>query len=497
MRPRFRWKLMASYLALVLLMGGVVFVYLRQTLETYFVAEIRENLLNEARLARLVTTARGGVGRQNAPMVAEAIGREISARVTIIAADGTVIGDSDLPAEALARVENHLHRPEVQEALRSGAGTAMRYSETLRTPMLYAALRLEQGDAQPGFLRLALPLTALARTGTRLQATLAAAILLAALLSLLLSYLLSRLVSRTLRLMAENAARIGAGEFDRRLPVRSRDELGELAGVMNVMTARIGAQVERLSSEKNRLDAILSSMGEGLMVTDAEGRITLVNPAFRALFPVEGPVEGEALLAIARHPDLHAAFHRVIATGAEQTVEIVLRGVRERTLATHWVPLFDAAVIKGVVAVFHDISDIRRLEQTRRDFVANVSHELRTPVTVIKGYAETLASGRTNADPESSARFAAIIDRHADRLARLIGDLLSLSELESGGLTLTLTPVDPAGAAGHAASLLGEKAAAKDVVVEDAVHEALEDDVRGRRHHRQAPAEQVVRIVGH
>jgi two-component system phosphate regulon sensor histidine kinase PhoR len=466
MKLRFRWKLMTSYVGLVLLMGGVVYAYLHHTLETYITAEMGNNLLNEARLARLVALDRGGIDQRDAPAMAATIGAEIKARVTLIAADGTVIGDSDVAPERLATLENHLHRPEVQEALANGSGTSLRYSETLRTPMLYAALRLGEKGDRPAFLRLALPLTVLAQTSARLQATLVAAVLLALLLSLVLSYLLSRLVSRTLRLMAESAARIGAGEFDRRLPVVGRDELGELARVMNDMTARVGSQVERLSSEKNRLDAILAGMGEGLMVTDAEGRVALVNPAFSALFPLEGAVEGKALVAITRHPDLHEAFRRVMATGEEQSTEITLGFPEERTLATHWVPLRDAADIRGVVAVFHDISDIRRLEQVRRDFVANVSHELRTPVTVIKGYAEALASGQTASDPEKAARFAGVIEQHADRLGRLIADLLSLSELESGGLTLSLAPVVPVAAVGHAVTLLEGKARAKGIVVD-------------------------------
>ncbi|HEY6838414.1 MAG TPA: ATP-binding protein [Geobacteraceae bacterium] len=463
MRVRFRWKLMLSYAVLVLLMGGTLYAYLRHTLENYFVEDIRGNLLNEARLARLLATREDALGRE-AEAVADVIGREIKARVTIIAPDGTVLGDSEVPPAELHHLENHSNRPEVRQALASGEGSSIRYSETLRLFMLYVAVRLQPDRGEPGVLRLALPLTSLAQASSRLHTMLGAALLVALLLSLGLSYLLSRLVTRSLRLIAETATHVGKGDFQRRVPVSGRDELADLARVMNDMAERIGSQVERLATEKNRLDAILSGMGEGLMVADAEGTIVLVNPAFRALFSPGTEVEGKSLMDIARHPDLHEAFRQVVATGGEQSAEIPLRLPEEKTLATHWVPLRTDGRLTGVVAVFHDISDIRKLENVRRDFVANVSHELRTPVTVIKGYAEALAEG--SVDPEKEARFIGVIARHADRLSRLIADLLTLSSLESGGVALALVPVEPARAVAGAAALVEEKAREKGILLD-------------------------------
>ena len=465
MKIRMQWKLMASYLLLVLLMGGALSVYLNNTLADYLVSGIRDNLFNEARLARLTAARHSSDLYREAPALADAIGQEIKARVTIIATDGRVIGDSQVGTADLPGLENHLQRPEVQQALVTGNGSSIRYSSTLRTSMLYVALPIRTGDKTNAVLRLALPLADLEKTRESLHTMLGAALAVAVILSLFFSYILSRVTSHSLRAMTASAARIGKGEFGRRIPVRTRDELGELAQVMNDMSERIKGQLDRLAAEKNRLDTILRGMGEGLMVTDGDGVVTLVNPAFRNLFALGEEVEGKQLIAITRHPDLHDAYRRVLSTDSERIEELTIQLGEEKTLLTHWVPLQDGETRLGVVAVFHDISDLKRLEKVRRDFVANVSHELRTPITVIKGYAETLLEGKLAADPERSARFLGIIYNHADRLAAIIGDLLTLSELESGDLSLEVSPISLESTVNSAIALLGEAAEQKGISI--------------------------------
>ncbi|KAF0221511.1 MAG: two-component system OmpR family phosphate regulon sensor histidine kinase [Geobacteraceae bacterium] len=463
MRPGIQWKLMASHLVLVLLMGGVLYGYLDHTLANYLIAGIKENLLNEARLAALTASRENLDLRRDAPMTASTIGREIKARVTIMALNGEVAGDSEVRPDELKGIENHLYRPEVQAALKTGAGISIRHSSTLRTGMLYVAVPFSTKGREAGIIRLALPLAAVDKTRTSLHTILGASMALAVFLSLILSYIISRVTSRSLRTMASIAARIGKGEFGRRIPVNSRDELGELAGVMNDMSVRIERQLACISAEKNRLDTILRGMGEGLMVADAKGVITLVNPAFHTLFAIEEEVEGKPLIEITRHPDLNEAFRAVVTSRSERIEEITIRLPEETKVLTHWVPLLDQDALQGVVAVFHDISDIKKLENIRKDFVANVSHELRTPVTVIKGYAETLLGGVLETDPARARRFLEVIYNHSERLASLIGDLLTLSELESGKLTMELAPMTIEGTVIQAARLLEQNARNKGV----------------------------------
>jgi two-component system phosphate regulon sensor histidine kinase PhoR len=460
-----RSKLMGSYLVIILVMGVTLFAYLNQTLERYMVGSIRENLQSEARLAALMASREVHALRDDAPRVAGDLGRTIRARATIMTDDGEVVGDSELKREDLAGLENHRNRPEVQAALQNGSGDTIRYSATLRTDMLYVALPFTSSSGDKGIIRLALPLSAVARTTASLHASLGIALLMATLLSLILSYLLSNVTSRTLRDMAASAVRFGTGDFRRPLPVSSNDELGELARVMNEMAERLETQMQRLSAEKDQLDAILRGMGEGLLVIDAEGTVTLVNPAFRTLFSLPADVAGAPLMQITRHPALHETFRTVVTDHAEQWQEITLAGEEEKTILTHWVPLLGQGALNGVVAVFHDISALKRLERIRKDFVANVSHELRTPVTVIKGYTETLQKSGIGTAPETVERFLAVIHTHADRLAHLIGDLLTLSELESAGYTLTLHPVALPEVAATARMLLEQKAAEKEITI--------------------------------
>ena len=464
MKLAIRWKLMGSYLLLLLLVVGALYGYLRPTLERQLVDGIRDNLRSEAGLVVLMAGREIRELSADAPMVAAQIGQRIQARVTLMARSGEVVGDSEVPAANLATLENHRDRPEVREALQGGFGSAIRYSTTVRTQMLYVALPGSTVAGEPLVIRLALPLSAVDQARASLHTVLGVALLFAALLSLGLSFLLSRVTSRTLNNLAAGAARFGSGDFNARLPVRSRDELGELARVMNEMAGRLEGEMARLATERNRLDAILRGMGEGLLVTDAAGVVTLVNPAFRALFELDTEPAGRPLAEVSRHPALLETFRRVQERHAEQIAEIVLPRPVEVTLLTHWVPLPDAGGPAGAVAVFHDISDLKRLERVRRDFVANVSHELRTPVTVIRGYAETLAGGA--ADPELVARFAATIQAHAERLAALIGDLLTLSELESRGAALPLEPLPLEELASHCCQLLASQAAGRQIAID-------------------------------
>jgi two-component system, OmpR family, phosphate regulon sensor histidine kinase PhoR len=459
MKTSVRSKLMGSYLALVLLLGAGLYGYLSLTLEDDLVAATRAHLQDEARIAALMAAKEIRDPRVDAPALTRAIAQAVRARVTVIARDGEVTGDSEVSGAELARLENHLERPEVQQALQRGMGSAIRYSATLHTDMMYLAVPY----GSEGIVRLALPLAEVDKTRRGLQKSLGAAFAAVVLLSLFLSYLISHFSSRNLREMAATASRIGRGELGTRVPVRSSDELGELASVMNDMARRIEGQMERISSEKNRLDAILVGMGEGVMVTDAAGVVTLVNPAFCELFGTGAGVQGRQVLEISRHPDLFAACREVLSERRERRQEITLAA--GKTTLVHWVPLLENGTLRGAVAVFHDISALKRVEQIRRDFVANVSHELRTPVTVIKGYAETLLSGALVGDPARSAHFLGIIDKHAQRLSTLIGDLLALSELESGEIVMQPEPVHLEKAVQQALQLLELKSEEKGVTV--------------------------------
>jgi len=462
MKGGFRWKLMLSYLLLVVLLGGGLYGYLSYSLENGITSSSREHLQDEARIASAMANKEIGDLKRDAPALTATLAKALRARVTVIAPDGVVAADSEVPPEELSKLENHGARPEVRQAATLGMGDSLRYSATLHTNMLYVAAPFHGGT-----VRLALPLSDIDQAKSRLQKSLGATLAIAVLVSLLLSYVLSNVTSKNLRQLAAVASRIGRGEAGIKAPVETGDELGELAQVMNEMSARIEGQMQRISSEKNRLDAILSGMGEGVMVTDQQGVVTLVNPAFCALFGSEDKVLGRQLLEITRHPDLYAACREVLAEKSERHREIALPG--GQALLVHWVPLLEKEQLRGVVAVFHDVTALKRVEKIRRDFVANVSHELRTPVAVIKGYAETLLSGALDDDGERRQRFLTIVQSHADRLSTLIADLLTLSELESGEVSLQPETVTLEEAVRQALLLMEPKGEEKGIVLASCV----------------------------
>jgi len=464
MRISFRSKLMLSYLLILLIMGGSVFFYLNRTLESSIVSTLTENLLSQTRLASLMLS-RNSASQHDLQALAVELGEAVTARVTIISPDGTVVGDSEVSEHEIKALENHISRPEVQGALKTGTGTAVRYSATLRHEMLYTAAAINSNGHVDGVVRLALPLSALNGLRSGLHKTLGTSLCISFLLTLIFSYILSRLTSRPLQQIASIAAEIGKGNFARRLPTGWHDELGDLAGIMNEMALKLDDQLSRLTAERNRLDAILSGMGEGLMVTDKDGTITLVNPAFSQLFSVHDGLIGSPLSTVSRHPALLESYNLVNSDRCELQNEMIVRTPEEKFLSAHWVPLLNEKGVRGVVAVFHDVTDLRRLENIRRDFVANVSHELRTPVTVIKGYSETLLDGLITSDPQKTAEFVQIILNHSERLTALLNDLLSLSEMESPDFSFQMTSISVESTFNKVSSLLKGKADAKKVAI--------------------------------
>ena len=460
---KFRSKLMLSYVLLVILITSVFYLFFELSLQKTFVEESRAGLMNQAALVDLLIEKEGQLSQP----LAVKIGSAVKARVTLIAADGRVVGDSDISREHVDELQNHLDRPEVQAALKDGSGSAIRSSATLRRDMLYVAHSVDAGGVS-GVVRLALPLDYLARATRSMHSLLGIVALLTVVAAVMLSYLLSNVTSRPLREMAAAAGRIGRGEPGVSIPVTTHDEVGELAGVLNDMSGRIDGQMKRLSREKQRLDTILRGMGEGVMVASSDGVISLVNPAFGPLFGIKGNIEGKSLIEISRHPDLLSAFNDLRATGGELVREITIPP--GTTLLTHWVPLKVDGDDQGVVAVFHDISDMKRVENMRRDFVANVSHELRTPVTVIKGYADTLLNGVLDADPRRSKQFVQVIQQHTERLSVLINDILTLSRLESKETALDQEPIDAWSAVATACMLVGEHADLKNIALLNEIH---------------------------
>jgi two-component system phosphate regulon sensor histidine kinase PhoR len=367
------------------------------------------------------------------------------ARVTLIGPDGSVLGDSDVPAERLHAVENHASRPEVASALAGGVGHDTRISGTVGRRLLYVALPAPGGTG--GAVRVALELSELEAAIGDLRQRLLLAGALGVLASLLFAYGVSWLTLRPLRELRGLTHALAAGHLDYRIPRRFRDELGEISRAIRSLAEQLRERVAEATREKERLRAVLDGMAEGVLVVDDRNEIVLANYRVAAFYGVRPPLQGRSVLAALRDAELDELLAEAGRTDEPVTGTLELAHPTHRSVRVQ-AARFPAAPAKrlGSVAVLHDVTELARLETMRRDFVANASHELRTPLAAIRGYAETLVGDRS-LSAEQRTSYMEVIDRHAKRLGRLVDDLLELSRIESGQAALELQAVDVAAVA--------------------------------------------------
>ena len=368
------------------------------------------------------------------------VGRATGMRVTLIAADGTVIADSDVPPSELAGVENHASRPEVAEALAGRVGRSERVSGTVGRTFFYLATPL-----RGGVLRLAADSARVASEVRLLTQPLLLAACVGLVLAGLLAAAFATLLTRRVHELRAVVKAIAAGDLGQRLPWRSGDELGAIATALDDMAEQLRRRLAQANDEQTRLRAVLQGMVEGVLVLDRSGAVILANPRLAELFGVWGPVEGRPAIEVIRRAPVDAALAEAARSAAPVVREIQLGGPAPRHLQMHAVRFPSHGPLLGTVAVFHDVTEIHRLEGMRRDFVANVSHELRTPLTAIRGFAETLRGSELSV--EQRRQYLDVILRHADRLTALIEDLLELSRIEGGTRTLAFEEVDVGGLA--------------------------------------------------
>jgi len=241
--------------------------------------------------------------------------------------------------------------------------------------------------------------------------------------------------------MAAIARNMGEGDFTKKIFVKTNDEIGDLADSLNSMAGKIKSHIDKITYDEARLQAVLSSMSEGVMVSDEKGNIMLMNPSIQKLFLVDQPCEGKRPIEIIRNPAIQDIVDNVLRRKSRLTEEIFIHLPEEMVLQINGVPIMRNAHCEGAILVFHNITELKKLENVRKDFVANVSHELRTPIASIKGYAETLLDGALE-DKNNAREFVEIIDDDSNRLAKLIDDLLELSSIESDKMKLNLYPLD-------------------------------------------------------
>ncbi len=438
--PKIQLRLAAALAGLAVAISLLFGALVERGLRAREMARIEHGLEASAKL--VAELARGiPFDREHALELSELAARAhaaAGARVTLIARDGTVVGDSELRADELGNVANHAGRPEVAEALANGSGVATRRSETVGRPFRYLAVK--RADAAGDIVRVAADLGSIDAGVAELRRPLLAAGLFAVAAALVLAVLFSRALLLPLRRIHAALGEISAGNLGARVHWHARDELGDVARAIDRMAADLDLSHGEISAERDRLEAVLRVMVEGVLVVDGDLRIVLANPRARALLGARGAVEGRRPLEAFRSAEVHDLLAEALASNAAVRHELVYGGER-RALAVQ-AASFSLADAKGAVAVFHDMTEVRRLETVRRDFVANASHEIKTPLTAIRGFAETLLGAPL---PEEAARgYLRVILNHSERLSRLVEDLLELSRLESGTHQLELADLDVA-----------------------------------------------------
>ncbi|HAM54968.1 MAG TPA: PAS domain-containing sensor histidine kinase [Candidatus Rokubacteria bacterium] len=443
-RGRIAVKLTLTLVGFVAITVFAADLYLSRALHAFAVESLESRLAMAARL--LHDEARAAAAGRAAPdMRAFALraARPTAARVTLIAPDGAVLADSEVEPGDLSRLENHRSRPEVREALVGRQGRDLRTSATLQAPSLYVAIPVGEAGRVSAVLRLALPVSEVTASFAALYRIMAAGALVALALAAGIGLFVAGRVTRPVVEMQTIARRMAEGDSALRAPVRSLDEIGALGRALNRMMAGLTERIEALEAERAKVTAILEGMVEGVMAVDGQGCILWMNERARVLAGVgAGPVEGRPLLEAVRNADLHEIVKeaRAAAEGVGLHRELRLTRLPVRSLQVTAVPLRLGAGAPAVVMVFHDVTELRRLEQIRTEFIANVSHELRTPLTAIHGYLETLLEGGLG-DPERAREFLEIAHRHTERLGRLLADLTDLSNIELGRVQLRLAPV--------------------------------------------------------
>ncbi len=373
--------------------------------------------------------------------------RELSARalarITVMTPDGRVLADSAVSDHLLSTLENHLTRPEIQQAVATGRGTDLRTSRTTGERTLYLAVRLTgSNQATPAvFLRLGLPMTTYDRDVAKLHQDLALAFGSAFLIAVALSVWLAHSITKPLSEIAIAAQRLAKGDHAVRIRTGSRDEVGLLANSLNHMTDQLRTTIEELSEDRSQLLAMLTSMVEGVMVLDRRGRVLQINPALERMFDITRmEVRGHPCSDVFRHPQLNTLVSTVLTKRMNKEDEILLHPSGRRLHIEASVTESDRENDACAILVFHDMTELRRLEMVRKDFVANVSHELRTPLTSIRGYIEALLDGAKD-DPKTSTQFLNIILKQSDRLNLILEDLLQLSKIESGQVHFKREPL--------------------------------------------------------
>jgi two-component system phosphate regulon sensor histidine kinase PhoR len=440
---KLRWRIAIPYVALILAATLGLTLYISDQVSQARLEQLESQLWADARLLAdsVQPLLAAGEGGETLDPQARKWAELLDARVTLIGADGVVLGDSHAVWQEM---DNHLNRPEVQEALARGHGQSTRYSNTMGFEMMYSAVPVagSQGGDPLGIVRVSLSVEEIKAGISRLRHSIGLAGLVVALVAAVIALIVADRTTRPVRHLTEAAEAMAAGDLSARLLPASKDEIGQLTESFHRMASQLRIQMATLAEEQSRLAAVLDHMADGVLITDEDSHVRLMNAAAARLFnsPLDDAL-GRTFAQVVPHHQMIELWKRCRDQGEEQaaTVEVSPYDLFLQAIITP----FEEAEARSLLIIVQDLTRVRRLETVRRDFISNISHELRTPLAGLKALVDTLRAGAIK-DPPAAKRFLKRMDSEVDSLTHMVQELLELSRVESGQAPLRLEPVPAA-----------------------------------------------------
>ncbi|MFZ2196733.1 MAG: ATP-binding protein, partial [Thermodesulfovibrionales bacterium] len=450
-------RIFVIYAVIVVLAGLITEIYITSAVRENHISNLKQHLEDKIGLISKDIS----FTESNLDGFCREIKEEIHARVTIVLNDGRVIGDSDHEA---ATMDNHAGRTEILQADSLKSGMVIRFSDTLKYDFLYVARKITHGGVDEGFIRLAVPLQDIDRSVNLLRMKITLVVMIVLLVTWGVSVWQTDHLRRLLKQITDFSRSLSRGEIDKRLFLKDAGEFSEIADNLTSMSVTLQGMMSQSEGERNRLNVILKSVPDALLIIDAKGIVTLSSSSVKDFFG-DGPAAGVRFAEVVRNHEFSDLIEEVRETRLPGMTEFSIEIPEEKYLAVRVSPLFyKESDLSGFVAVFHDITDIKKLEQVRKDFVANVSHELKTPITAIKGFADTLLDGALS-DHENATRFVQTIKSNSERINALVDDLMTISKIEMGVIKVEKSLIDIEGVCENLMELFKAKAALKNIYI--------------------------------
>ncbi|MEI6079450.1 MAG: ATP-binding protein [bacterium] len=437
---KLHYKLFITFGLITAIALTFIFIYLDKNFNRTYTLQLKDNIKKQTRSVDYMLS-KIDFNKEPLDEIVHKIGEDLGLRVTIINSKGIVVGDSEVKHEDLAKLENHIERPEIKDAITSGEGWSQRFSTTLKKDIIYYATPFNS-KSFVGFIRLSIPVERVSLVFHNTEGTLFVSLSIVFIATLLVALIAFNFVSKPIRVLVARAGEMAKGDFSKKILTTKKDEVGELAGSLNAMSENIKDRINEILNNNSKFEAVLLSMFDGIMVLDSNGVIQLMNNALKDVLQIRDNPIGRKPIEVIRNVTVQDISESVlgmkegVVTREEQFIF-----PENKTILMHATPVVRENKTLGAVIAFSDITELRRLETIRKDFVANVSHELRTPISSIKGYAETLLDGAIE-EEKNASDFVKIIYSEAERLASLINDILDLSKIESDSFKLKFKPCD-------------------------------------------------------